>query len=452
MSYTIILSLIYIGQFIMSLVKIKDDIQKGRASDYEKYASSDNLQPVSLLIPAYNEVENIVQNVKSLMKLNYPEFELIVINDGSTDGTHEAMIDAFSLYPIETSYIRHIETSKVRNVYYNVKYPGLIYIDKENGGKSDALNCGINVSRYPLFACLDADSRLEKDALLRLGSEFIKDSLTVIAGGLVRIANGTTLREGEPVSFEMPDKIIERFQIVEYLRSFLSGRTSWGLTNSMLIVSGAFGVFKKQVVIDVGGYKTDTIGEDMEIVVRVHEYMLKNKIKYRVKFVEEAVCWTQGPMRMEDVRTQRRRWQVGLMDTLLHYKRMFFNIKYKGVGMFAVPYNWFFELIGATVEALGYFIIPFSLLMGELNLFFFISYFLIATMLGISISIGGLILEQFTKKGVMSTRQCMQLAKYAVLENFGYRQLITLFRMEGMLKYRKLKNKWGSIKRKSFNQ
>lgn len=333
MGYTILLSCIYILQIIISFIKIREDVKIGKSSDFMEYKDSENLLPISLIIPAYNEEDNIVQNVKSLMKLNYPEFELIVVNDGSKDKTHDKMIEAFKLYPIESAHMRPLETAKVRNVYYNVEYPNLIYVDKENGGKSDALNAGINASSYPLFACLDADSRLERDSLLRLGNEFIKDTTTVVAGGLVRIANGGVIKDGIFESYNLPEKAIERFQTVEYFRSFLAGRTSWGVTNSMLIVSGAFGVFKKQVVIDVGGYKTDTIGEDMEIVVRIHEYMLRNKIKYKVKFVEQAICWTQGPMSLNDVRTQRRRWQVGLMDTLLHYKKLIFNPKYKWIGM-----------------------------------------------------------------------------------------------------------------------
>lgn len=285
MGYTILLSCIYILQIIISFIKIREDVKIGKSSDFMEYKDSENLLPISLIIPAYNEEDNIVQNVKSLMKLNYPEFELIVVNDGSKDKTHDKMIEAFKLYPIESAHMRPLETAKVRNVYYNVEYPNLIYVDKENGGKSDALNAGINASSYPLFACLDADSRLERDSLLRLGNEFIKDTTTVVAGGLVRIANGGVIKDGIFESYNLPEKAIERFQTVEYFRSFLAGRTSWGVTNSMLIVSGAFGVFKKQVVIDVGGYKTDTIGEDMEIVVRIHEYMLRNKIKYKVKFV-----------------------------------------------------------------------------------------------------------------------------------------------------------------------
>lgn len=452
MAFTVLLSLIYIVQMVLSLIKVRKDSKEMRSNDYERYMYSDNLLPISLLIPAYNEEENVVQNIKSLMKMDYPNFEIVVVNDGSTDRTHDKIIKAFDLYQIETSQKISIPTKEVRGVYYNVKYPKLIYIDKENGGKSDALNAGINASSYPLFACLDADSRLEKDALLKLAIEFNKNKNTIVAGGIVRIANGSVIRDGVFESFSMPKKLIERFQIVEYYRSFLSGRVSWGLSNSMLIVSGAFGVFQKQAVIEVGGYKTNTIGEDMEIVVRLHEYMRKNKRKYKIIFCEDSVCWTQGPMQLKDIRSQRRRWQIGLLDTLLSHKKLFLNPRYGAVGLLAVPYNWIFELLGACIEVIGYFLIPFSLLMGELNIFFFVIYFLLATLLGIMLSIGSLILEQYTKKSAMTAKQYIQISVYAILENFGYRQLITLFRVEGILKYRKLRQTWGKIERKEFDE
>ncbi len=452
MAFTVLLSIIYIVQMIMSFIKVRKDSKSLLSNDYERYMYSDNLLPISLLIPAYNEEENVVQNIKSLMKMDYPNFEIIVVNDGSSDKTHEKIIEAFNLYQIESSQKVSIPTKEVRGVYYNVDYPNLLYIDKENGGKSDALNAGINASSYPLFACLDADSRLEKDALLKLSIEFNKDKNTIVAGGIVRIANGSVIRDGEFKGFSMPKKIIERFQIVEYYRSFLSGRVSWGLSNSMLIVSGAFGVFQKQAVIEVGGYKTNTIGEDMEIVVRLHSYMRKHKRKYKIIFCEDAVCWTQGPMSLKDIRGQRRRWQIGLLDTLVSHKNLLFNPRYGTVGLVAVPYFWIFELLGALIEVIGYFIIPFSLIMGELNVFFFVIYFLLATLLGIMLSIGSLILEQYTKKSAMTAKQYILISVYAILENFGYRQLITLFRVEGIVKYRKLRQTWGKIERKEFEQ
>ena len=452
MAFTVLLSLIYIIQLLISFFKVRKNDKYRQSNDFGRYVSRENLLPISLLIPAYNEQENIVSNIKSLMKIDYPEFEIVVVNDGSTDKTHDLIIEAFQLYRVESAVKTSIPTKEIRGIYCNIDYPNLIYVDKENGGKSDALNAGINVSSYPLFACLDADSRIEPDALLKLSTEFLKNTDTVVAGGLVRIANGFKIKDGISSEVSMPSKMVERFQIVEYYRSFLSGRVSWGATNSMLIVSGAFGVFKKQAVIEAGGYKTNTIGEDMEIVVRIHKNMKAKKKKYKIIFCEDAVCWTQGPLSLNDIRSQRRRWQIGLFDTLLSHKSMLLNPRYGTVGLLAIPYHWIFELFGAVVEVLGYFIIPFSLVMGELNMFFFIIYFLLAVLLGVILSIGSLILEQYTRKSIVSAKQCLSLSLYAILENFGYRQIISLFRVEGMLKYRKLRKTWGKIKRKEIEQ
>ena len=452
MAFTLLLSIIYIIQLAVSFFRVKKDHKILYSDDYMRYHDSKNLLPITLIVPAYNEQENIVQNIRSLMKLNYPEFEIVIVNDGSKDKTAELVIEAFGLYQIETSIKQNIPTKRIRGVYFNHEYPNLLFLDKENGGKSDALNAGINASSYPLFTCLDADSRVERNALLLLSLEYIKDSRTVVAGGIVRIANGSKIVDGEFRGFSMPEKLVERFQIVEYYRSFLAGRVFWAVTNSMLIVSGAFGLFRKQTVIEVGGYKTNTIGEDMEIVVRIHKYMRKHKKKYRVKFNENSICWTQGPMSMKDIRSQRRRWQIGLFDTLLSHASMLFNPFYGFVGMFAVPYNWIFELLGAVVEVIGYILIPFTLIMGELNMFFFVTYFLLAVMLGVILSEGSLVLEQLTHKHAMNAKQCLLISLYAILENFGYRQLITLYRVEGILKYRKLRKTWGAIKRKEFEQ
>lgn len=452
MTFTILLSIIYVIQMFVSFFRVRKNYNKHFSDDYLRYVDSNNLLPISLIIPAYNEQENIVQNIRSLMKMNYPCYEIIVVNDGSTDKTGELVIGAFDMHPIETSIRYQIQTKTIRGVYFSKKYPNLLFVDKENGGKSDALNAGINLSSYPLFTCLDADSRVEKDALLMLSLEFIKDSRTVVAGGIVRIANGSKIVDGELKGFTMPKKLVERFQIVEYYRSFLSGRVFWSATNSLLIVSGAFGLFRKQTVIDVGGYKLNTIGEDMEIVVRIHRYMRKKRIKYRVIFNELSICWTQGPMSMKDIRSQRRRWQIGLMDTLIAHRSMTFNPRYGMVGLLSVPYNWVFELFGALIETIGYFLIPFSLLMGELNMFFFVTYFLLAVMLGIILSEGSLVLEQYTHRAAMTAKQSISISIYAILENFGYRQMISLFRVEGILKYRKLRKTWGKIKRKEFEQ
>lgn len=449
MVYTLLLSIIYLVQLFVALKRVRGQEKRKASEDYMRYEHSQNLLPISLIVPAHNEQENIVQNVKDLLNLDYPQFEVIVVNDGSTDDTHRRMLEAFDLYPIEGAVKVKIPTEEIHHIYYNTDYPNLYYVDKEAGGKSDALNAGINLSQYPLFACLDADSRIERNSLLILGNEFLKDTTTVVAGGFVRIANGSVIENGEWKRFDLPKRMVERFQIVEYFRSFLAGRLSWG--KALLIVSGAFGVFNKQVVVDAGGYKNNTIGEDMEIVVRVHRFMRTHRRKYKVKFCPEAVCWTQGPMSLRDLQSQRRRWQIGLFDTLKSHLLMTFNPRFRSVGLLSIPYSWLFEFLGTAVETLGYFIIPFSLLMGELNMYFFVLYFLLAVMLGIMISVGGIILEQNTRKGCMSSAQAMKLSLYAILENFGYRQAITLFRFGGMIRYRKYKGSWGSIKRKEFN-
>lgn len=452
MAFTLLLNIIYIIQLFVSFFRVAKNYDKTFSDDFKSYIESDNLLPISLIIPAYNEEENIVQNIRSLMKINYPMYEIIVVNDGSTDKTGDRVIEAFHMNKIESAIRYQIPTEEIEAVYYSRKYPKLLYVQKKNGGKSDALNAGINISRYPLFTCLDADSRLERDALLRLSVEFIKDSRTVVAGGIVRIANGAKIVDGELKGFSMPKKLIERFQIVEYYRSFLMGRVFWSATNSLLIVSGAFGLFRKQTVIDVGGYKKNTIGEDMEIIVHIHRHMRKNRKKYKVTFNEFSVCWTQGPMSTQDIRSQRRRWQIGLMDTLIAHRAMTFNPRYGFVGMISIPYNWIFELFGALVEVIGYFLIPFTLIMGELNSFFFVIYFLLSVSLGVILSEGSLVLEQYTHRAAMTAKQSIAISIYAILENFGYRQMITIFRVEGIFKYRKLRKTWGKIKRKEFEQ
>ena len=448
MSYTVLLSIAYLIQLIVSYFRLRKERKEELTDDYENYQNSDNLMPITLIVPAYNEQENIVRNVRSLMKLNYPQFEIVVVNDGSTDKTHFNMVEAFGLKKINQSVKVSIPTQEINGIYYNGKYPNLTYVDKENGGKSDALNAGINVSKYPLFACLDADSRIEKDSLLMLGEAFLKDSSTVVAGGFVRIANGSLIEDGEFKGFEIPKKNIERFQIVEYFRSFLYGRVAWG--KSLLIVSGAFGLFRKDAVIEVGGYKNNTLGEDMESFVRMHHKFRKERRKYNVKFLDRAVCWTQCPMSFNDLRGQRRRWQVGLFDSLISHIRMLFNPRYGTVGLLSMPYNFMFELLGVVVEALGYLIIPFSVIMGELNPFYFVMYLLLSVFLGTMLSVGGLLLEQYTRKGCFSAQQIMKLSLYAFLENLGYRQLIVLCRLEGIIRFKKYRKNWGKIKRVGF--
>ncbi|SEF38633.1 Glycosyltransferase, catalytic subunit of cellulose synthase and poly-beta-1,6-N-acetylglucosamine synthase [Caloramator fervidus] len=450
--YVVAINFIYFVQLILSALSLYGYIRKVRYSDYQNYTTSYNMVPVSILVPAHNEEETIVDNVRNLLYINYPEFEIIVINDGSKDNTLKKLIDAFSLKKIDQPVRYLIKTKNIKGIYKNVDIPNLVVVDKENGGKADALNAGINVSRYPIFVSIDADSILESDSLVRVIMPFIEDKETVAVGGIVRIANGSFIKRGLIKKVELPKNRIAMFQIVEYLRAFLTGRMGWDALNSLLIVSGAFGAFKKDVAVEIGGYANGTVGEDMEIIVRIHKHMRKHKKRYKIKFIPDPVCWTQAPESLKDLRSQRRRWQIGLMDSLFKHKDMLFNPKYGIIGLYAYPYFLFFEMLGPIIEIIGYIFVPLSYVFGILNLKYFTLFLIASILYGIILSIGAILLEEYTFNKYPSLRQVMKLTLYAIFENFGYRQLTSLYRFEGIFKYRKLKHNWGKIKRVGFTK
>lgn len=448
--YVLAINLIYFAQLIMAAFNLNRYIKKIRYSDYRRFMVSSNMIPISILVPAYNEEETIVENIKSLLSLHYPLFEVVVINDGSKDETLKKVIEAFDLKEVNQPVRYRIKTNKIKSIYRNIDIPNLILVDKENGGKADALNAGINVSNYPVITSIDADSILESDSLVRVIMPFIEDKRTIAVGGIVRVANGSTITRGKIININLPKNSIAIFQIVEYLRAFLTGRAGWDLINCLLIVSGAFGAFKKEAVIEVGGYDKNTIGEDMELIVKLHEYFLKNKRDYRIKFIPDPVCWTQVPESIKDLRSQRRRWQIGLMDSLFKHKKMLFNPKYKRIGLIAVPYFWIFEMFGPIIEALGYILVPVAYIFGFLDLKYFILFFAAAILYGVLLSLGAILLEEYTFNKYHYLKQLLKLSLYGILENFGYRQMTTLFRIEGIIKFKKLKHSWGKIKRHSF--
>lgn len=451
MFYTIAVNLFYNGQMLISVFDLSGYFQKMKSSDYKRFIDSKNMIPISIIVPAYNEEKTIVDNIKSLLALNYYEYEIIVVNDGSKDLTLEKIIEEFELVKVNQPVKVSIQTNQIAGIYRNPKYERLIVVDKLNGGKADALNAGINLSKYPLFASIDADSVLENDALIKLTMMFVEHPETIAIGGIVRVSNGSIIKEGKLVEMNTPKSKVAQFQIVEYLRAFLTGRTSLSKLNSILIISGAFGAFKKSVVIECGGYKVNTIGEDMDIIMKLHKKMRDEKRKYKIKFLADPICWTQVPESLKDLRVQRRRWQIGLFDSLLNYKSMVFNPKYGSVGMVVLPYYWLFELIGPVVEFLGYLFIPLAYLFGLLELNSFLIYFLIAFLLGTTLSMGSILLEQVSFRKNTTFWGTMRLVLFAFIENLGYRQLTVLFRIEGILKIRKGRHSWGTIKRQEFS-
>ena len=448
--YVLAISTIYLIQLISATMGLREYSRSLKYSDYSRYTFSDNMVPISVLVPAYNESATIVDNTRNLLSLDFGNYEVIVINDGSKDNTLDLLKDAFRLIQIDQPYKRSIPTQQIRALYRSAEYPNLVVVDKENGGKADALNAGINVSMYPVFVSIDADSILERSSLAKIIYSFMIDPKCVAVGGIIRIASGCEIVNGELREINLSNKPLLMLQTNEYLRAFLTGRIGFHKMGMLLIISGAFGAFNKQLVIDAGGYTPRCIGEDMELVVKLHQHMLKGKRAYSIKFLPDPVCWTQPPDNLRDLKKQRKRWHIGLIDTLMRHRDMAFNSDYGRVGIFCLPYFWIFELIGPVFEVMGYFSVPISFLLGIVDLHFMLSFFLVAVLYGTILSVGALLMEENTFRKYPRISQILKLFLYAVLDNFGYRQLNTIYKVEAMLGYRKNKSSWGSIKRRTF--
>ena len=448
--YVLAISTIYFIQLVSAMAGLREYSRSMKYTDYSRFVFSENMVPISVLVPAYNESATIVDNTKNLLSLDFGHYEVIVINDGSKDNTLELLKEAFSLIPIDQPYKRSIPTENVRAVYRSASYPNLMVLDKENGGKADALNAGINVAMYPVFVSIDADSLLEKSSLAKIIYAFMIDPKCVAVGGIIRIASGCEIVDGELREIDLPDKPLLMLQTNEYLRAFLTGRIGFHKMGILLIISGAFGAFNKQLVIDAGGYTARCIGEDMELVVKLHKSMLRKKHAYSIKFLPDPVCWTQPPDSLEDLKKQRKRWHIGLIDTLLRHRDMAFRPAYGRVGVFCLPYFWIFELIGPIFEVVGYITVPISWLLGVVDLHFMVSFFLVAVLYGIILSTGALLMEENTFRKYPKISQIAKLYLYAILDNLGYRQLNTIFKVQATFGYRRNKSSWGTIKRRGF--
>jgi len=405
---------------------------------------------ISLLVPAYNEEATIASSIRSLLQLSYSEYEIIAINDGSKDKTLEVLIKEFALVPFPEAYDRQLATNAIRNIYHSTKLPNLRVIDKINGGKADSLNAGINISRYPLFCCIDADSILQRDSLRLVVQPFLDDPLTIACGGTVRIANGCEVKNGFLTAVGLPTNFLALFQIVEYLRAFLFGRLGWSPLNALLIISGAFGVFHKDTAVTVGGYDPDTIGEDMELVVRLHRHLRLQGKPYRIAYVPDPVCWTEAPEDLRTLKNQRIRWQRGLSESLTKNMDLLFHPKGGVVGWLAFPFMALFEWLGPVIEVGGYVLVVVGFMMGFVSVEVSLLFLLVAISLGILLSVSAVLLEEISFHVYPKPRHVLLLFLAAIAENFGYRQLNSLWRLIGLVKWlRGGKAQWGEMSRKS---
>lgn len=407
---------------------------------------------ISILAPAYNEVATIIESVKSLLEIDYPELEIIVINDGSNDETLQVLQDEFRLFPATRACKEQIPTKPVRCVYRSAVVQKLIVLDKENGGKADALNTGINYARSRLFCAIDADSLIEKDALQKLIESYLERKAKVVAiGGIVRVANGCRIKNSEVIEARIPRSYIPAIQAMEYIRAFLIGRAGWSKINSLLIISGAFGLFDRKAVMESGGYLTTTVGEDMEMVVRLHRIMSEQGKAYEAQFLPDPVCWTEVPDSLRVLGRQRNRWHRGLMETMQRHRRMIGNPKYRFAGLLGMPYFFFFEMLGPTVEVSGYIVVVIALIMGWVNIQFALLFLLLAIIFGVIISLFSLLLEEFTNKRYERPFDIVKLFFLAVIENFGYRQLNSWWRFRATIDFLRKKKSWGEMQRKGFS-
>jgi len=333
-----VINLIYL---MFTLIAWRELVQYRRARSFalhEEVFRSPLTPPVSVLLPAYNEEAGIIDSVRSLLQLRFPEREVIVVDDGSTDGTLPALIAAFDLVAVRKVLRDELTTAPVRATFVSRRYRDLWVISKENGGKADALNAGINAARYPYVCAVDADAVLEPDALLRVAAPIVQDPERVVAsGGIIRIANGCVIDDGRVMDVRLPRSRLATLQVVEYFRAFLVGRVAWSKMNALLIISGAFGLFKRSLVVAAGGYATATVGEDVELVVRFHRTLRDRRRRYRIVFVPDPVCWTEAPEDLKTLATQRRRWQRGLVETLVTHRAAIGNPRAGAFGLVALP-------------------------------------------------------------------------------------------------------------------
>jgi cellulose synthase/poly-beta-1,6-N-acetylglucosamine synthase-like glycosyltransferase len=446
-SYFIGLNLVYI---VLNLVALR---VLGRDSGQHELAAmpgySAGLEPgIAIVVPAYNEGPTIAAAVRSMLALDYPEFEVIVVNDGSKDDTLAVLQREFALQPFPEAYRRSIPVQPIRGLYRSPRHPQLRVVDKANGGRSDAVNAGINAAHQGLICLVDADSVLQRESLRRLARPFMQDRRVIASGGTVRISNGCRITRGHLDNVEVPANWLARIQVVEYLRGFLYGRIGWTLLNALPLISGAFGLFRRQAVVAAGGLSVGTIGEDMELVLRLHRLYRQRGEDYRIAFVADAVAWTEAPETLSVLRSQRTRWQRGLMESLWANRWLFGRQRAGPVGWLACPFMLIFEGLGPVVELLGYVVMAVLVASGLISWPAFGAFLLLAFGMGLMLSASALLLEELAFRTYPRPRHLLKLLAAILVENLGYRQLNCWWRVVGLWQWAsRRKQVWGTMTR-----
>ena len=429
---------------------------KNTFTDYSLIAANPNAPTFSLIAPAYNEGMTIVDNVRSLLSLYYHNMEIIIVNDGSKDDSMQKLIQAYELEAVSFFVQGQIETKKIKNIYKskNPAFKNLIVVDKENGGKADALNVGVNISSGDYIVCIDVDCILEQDAILKLAKPFLEqtDKKVIACGGVIRLANNCKIENGKIVEVNLPKTWLGRSQALEYIRAFVLGRMAWSRASGLILISGAFGAFDRKIVLECGGYDRHTVGEDMELVVRMRRYMEEQKQPYEVVNIPDPLCWTEVPETKEVLRKQRNRWMRGTMETLWKHRKLMFNPKYGKLGMISLPYWFFFEFLGPLVEFSGYLIFIIFLVLGIINWPFFLILFALVISTGILYSIYAILVDLVGHQVYSKRKDFLTLISTAVLEPFYFHLVVVKAGVKGFVDYFKKSHSWGEMTRQGFNQ
>jgi cellulose synthase/poly-beta-1,6-N-acetylglucosamine synthase-like glycosyltransferase len=443
------------GFLLLLLVMAAIDLRSQRLDVWQegrwRLLGSDVAPVISILAPAHNEERTVTESVRSLLTLRYPSLEVVVVNDGSTDGTLATLRRDFDLVEIHSAPIRRrIETRPIRGLYRSRRTPALVVVDKENGGKADALNAGLLVATGDLACAIDADTIVEPDALQRMIRPFLLDDRVVAAGGTLRVVNGCEVKAGRVIAQRAPRRFVEGVQAVEYLRAFLAGRVGWNRLGGNLIISGAFGLFRREPMILAGGYRHDTVGEDMELVVRMRRLGHERGLPDRIVFVPDPVAWTEVPRRLRVLARQRDRWHRGLTDVIERHRRIVFNPRYGAMGLVVAPYFLLVELLAPVVELIGLAALVLGLAIGALNVPFAAMFLIVAYGLGLLLTALTIALEEWTYGGYGGLRDRLMLLIWGMLESLGYRQLTAFWRFRGMTRHWRGHGEWGAMEREGF--
>lgn len=448
--YFLLLNTTYAILLLLSIPELWSHWRLAADEHLQRLLASDALPPLSILVPAYNEDVTITASLLSFLTLEYPHLEIVVVNDGSKDGTMDVLLREFDLYEIPAAFPHVLATKPVRAFYRSRRHSRLLVLDKENGGKADSLNAAMNAARHPYVVAVDADTLIEPDALMRLARPFLLGTNIAAVGGTIRVANACTVEFGRVTDARVDGRWLPGCQVVEYLRAFLFGRLGWNRLGGNMIISGAFGLFKREYMLAIGGYRTGNVTEDMDLVVRLHRYLKENRIEAALPFIPDPVAWTEVPTSVQVLGRQRERWHRGLIGTLKEHRVMLFNPRYGRLGMLAFPYYLFGELIAPLVELFGWIALLLGLAIGAVDASFALLFLAVAVGYGTLLSIWAIVLEELSFKKYKRRGDFWRLIWFAVIEGFGFRQMTVWFRLQSFWKYLRRVESWGKMTREGF--